>query len=77
MRHLKTARAWPIRRAFQEFYQQPSTEAGAAYFKRWYFWATHSRLSPVIDACLYRPTPLGRHPAAAPSLLRRAWIFER
>ena len=24
--------------------------AGAAYLKRWYFWATHSRLSPVIDA---------------------------
>ena len=50
MRHLKTARAWRIRLAFQDFYQQPSTEAGAAYLKRWYFWATHSRLSPVIDA---------------------------
>jgi transposase len=50
MRHLKTARAWRIRLAFQEFYQQPSTEAGVAYLKRWYFWATHSRLPPVIDA---------------------------
>ena len=50
MRLLKTARAWRIRLAFQDFYQQPSTEAGAAYLKRGYFWATHSRLSPVIDA---------------------------
>ena len=50
MRHLKTARAWRIRLAFQEFYQQPSTEAGVAFLKRWYFWATHSRLAPIIDA---------------------------
>ncbi len=50
MRHLKTARAWRIRLAFQDFYQQPSPTAGMAYLKRWYFWATHSRLSPIIDA---------------------------
>ena len=50
MRHLKTARAWRIRLAFQECYQQPSTAAGGAYLKRWYFWATHSRLPPIIDA---------------------------
>ena len=50
MRHLKTARSWRIRLAFQDFYQQPSSEAGAAYLKRWYFWATHSRLPPIIDA---------------------------
>ena len=49
-RHLKTARAYQIRLAFQELYEQPSTEAGAAFLKRWYFWATHSRLAPVIDA---------------------------
>ena len=50
MRHLKTARAWRIRLAFQELYEQSSTEAGAAFLKRWYFWATHSRLSPIVDA---------------------------
>lgn len=50
MRHLKTARAWRIRLAFQDFYHQPTTTAGAAYLKRWYFWATHSRLPPIIDA---------------------------
>jgi transposase len=50
LRHLKTARAYRIRLAFQEFYDQPSTAAGTAFLKRWYFWATHSRLPPIIDA---------------------------
>jgi transposase len=48
-RHLKTARAYQIRLAFQELYEQPS-EAAAGYLKKWYFWATHSRLEPIIDA---------------------------
>jgi len=39
-----------IRLAFQALYEQPSTEAGAAFLKRWYFWAAHSRLPPMIDA---------------------------
>jgi len=50
MRHLKTARAWRIRLAFQELYEQTSADAGVAFLKRWYFWATHSRLSPIVDA---------------------------
>jgi transposase len=50
MRHLKTARAYQIRLAFQDLYDQPSTLAGAAFLKRWYFWATHSRLPPIIEA---------------------------
>jgi transposase len=50
LRHLKTARAYQIRLAFQELYQQRSTKAGTAFLKRWYFWATHSRLPPIIDA---------------------------
>jgi hypothetical protein len=29
---------------------QLSAEAGASYLWTWYFWATHSRLSPMIDA---------------------------
>jgi transposase len=50
LRHLKTARAYQIRLTFQELYRQPSTQAGAAFLKRWYFWATHSRLPPIIAA---------------------------
>jgi transposase len=49
-RHLKTARAYQIRLAFQDLYDQPSAETAAGFLKNWYFWATHSRLEPVIDA---------------------------
>jgi transposase len=48
--NLKTARAYQIRLTFQEFYQQPSRQAAETFLKRWYFWATHSRLQPMIDA---------------------------
>jgi transposase len=48
--HLKTARAYQMRLAFQELYRQDSPQQAARYLKRWYFWATHSRLSPMIDA---------------------------
>jgi len=47
--NLKTARAYQIRLAFQEFYQQP-IESAEAFLKKWYFWSTHSRLQPIIDA---------------------------
>lgn len=47
--HLKTARAYQIRLAFQEFYDQP-VPAAAGFLKKWYFWATHSRLAPIIEA---------------------------
>jgi len=47
--HLKTARAYRIRLAFQDLYQQPARLA-ERYLKRWYFWATHSRLPPMITA---------------------------
>ena len=50
MRHLKTARAYRIRLAFQELYEQSSTEAAATFLRKWYFWATHCRLPPIIDA---------------------------
>ena len=39
-----------IRLAFQELYQQPIREAAEAFLKKWYFWATHSRLQPMIEA---------------------------
>jgi transposase len=48
--HLKTARAYQIRLAFQDLYQQPSTQTATAFLKKWYFWATHCRLDPMIEA---------------------------
>jgi transposase len=46
--HLKTARAYQIRLAFQDLYNQPSDKA-EDYLQKWYFWATHSRIQPIID----------------------------
>jgi transposase len=47
--NLKTGRAYRIRLAFQELYLQPAHGA-EAFLKKWYWWATHSRLPPVIAA---------------------------
>jgi transposase len=47
--NLKTARAWAIKESFRDLWSY--THRGWAYrhFKKWYFWATHSRLEPVIE----------------------------
>ncbi len=45
---LKTARAYHMRLAFQDLFQCSTRESGEAFLKRWYFWATHSRLPPMI-----------------------------
>ena len=47
--NLKTSRAYHIRLNFQEFFTQPA-ETAEAFLKKWYFWATHSRLEPIKDA---------------------------
>jgi transposase len=44
---LATARAWRIKTMLQSLYEQPADKA-EEFFDRWYFWATHSRLAPVI-----------------------------
>jgi len=49
-RNLKTARAFSLRLAFQDFYKITSREDAEAFLKQWYFWATHSRLPPMIEA---------------------------
>lgn len=48
--HLQTGRAYALRVGLQGLYAQASRECGAEYLKRWYFWATHSRLEPVKKA---------------------------
>ena len=47
--NLKTARAYRMRLTFQEFFEQPPALA-EAFLKKWYFWATHSRLQPMKEA---------------------------
>jgi transposase len=47
---LKTARAWAIKESLRHFWDYSYPKNAEKYFKRWYFWATHSRLKPVIKA---------------------------
>jgi transposase len=47
--NLKTSRAYHIKLNFQEIFNQP-LEAAESLLKKWFFWATHSRLQPIIDA---------------------------
>jgi transposase len=47
---LLTARAWAIKESMRHFWSYKRRGWGEKHFKRWYFWATHSRLQPVIDA---------------------------
>ncbi len=49
-RNLKTSRAYQIKLTFQELFQQEDRASGEAFLKRWYYWATHSRLEPMIKA---------------------------
>lgn len=48
--NLKTMRALHIRENFQEIYKAQTFEEFEALLKKWYFWATHSRLKPMLKA---------------------------
>ena len=47
---LKTSRAWAIKESLRRFWGYSYPKNAEKYFKHWYFWATHSRLRPVIQA---------------------------
>jgi transposase len=44
---LKTARAWAIKETLRQLWRYKSHAWAEKFWKRWYFWATHSRLGPV------------------------------
>ena len=46
--NLKTARAWAIKESLRGFWNYKLLRWAIWYWKRWYYWATHSRLQPVI-----------------------------
>jgi transposase len=46
---LKTMRAYNIKLSLRDFWNFKDPQSAEDYLKRWYFWATHSRLNPVID----------------------------
>jgi transposase len=47
---LRTAKAYQIKLALARFWEITDPAEAISYLKRWYFWATHSRLGPVIHA---------------------------
>jgi transposase len=47
---LKTGRAWAIKESLRHFWSYRRRGWAAKHWRRWYFWATHSRLRPVIEA---------------------------
>jgi len=48
--NIKTMRAYNIRQAFQDIYQATTQEEFKEYLNKWYYWATHSQLTPMIKA---------------------------
>lgn len=48
--NLKTVRAYNIKLSLQEFWKFEDREAAEAYFKKWYYWATHSKLPAIVKA---------------------------
>ena len=49
-RPLQTARAWMIKETLSEIWGDQHVGWARAFWRRWYFWATHSRLGPIITA---------------------------
>jgi transposase len=47
--HLKTGRAWAIKEALRDLWGYQRKGWAMRYWKHWYFWATHSRLVPVVN----------------------------
>ena len=46
--HLKTGRAWAIKESLRELWGYRRKGWALRHWKRWYFWATHSRLQPMV-----------------------------
>jgi len=46
--NLRTARAWAIKENFRELWRLFRRTWAEKYNKTWFFWATHSKLAPVI-----------------------------
>ena len=47
--NLKTARAWAIKESLGILWSYRQLAWATKFYKQWFFWATHSRLQPVID----------------------------
>jgi len=48
--NLKTARATHLKTTFQDIFAVADPAIAEGMLRRWYFWATHSRLAPMVKA---------------------------
>jgi transposase len=48
--NLKTSRAWALKESLRPFWDYKYAKWAEGFFDRWYYWATHSRLDPMIRA---------------------------
>lgn len=48
--NLKTVRAYHIRENFQGIYKEKTRKDFEKSLKKWYFWATHSRIEAIKEA---------------------------
>jgi transposase len=48
--NLKTVKAYHIRENFQEIYKEGTQEGFERALKKWYFWASHSRIEEIKEA---------------------------
>ena len=46
---LKTSRAWAIKENLRYFWEYRRRGWAEKHWKSWYFWATHSRLNPIVQ----------------------------
>ncbi len=46
--YAELGRAWSLVQAFKDLWEYRSETWALKHFKRWYFWATHSRLKPFV-----------------------------
>jgi len=47
--NLKVGRAWAIKESLRKLWECVSSSSARAFWKRWHFWATHSRLKPIQE----------------------------
>lgn len=50
---LKTLRAYNLKLNLQDFFEINDKRTAISHLKKWFFWATHSRLEPMIEAAYF------------------------
>ncbi len=49
---LNVGRAWSIKESLRRLWSYLDLSRAKTFWKRWYFWATHSRLAPVREVAM-------------------------